>query len=419
MIYHSYQTHNDLLQPWRAAARLVAPSVLDSEHPWTRAPWLRQWAAACEVLGLSELTHHRPDFGIRMVRIPATRDGHAVEREVEVEEQVVLRTPFATLLRFAKPGVQAQPRLLIAAPMSGHFATLLRETVRVALADHEVYITDWHNARDVSLRDGRFGMDEYIEHLMVFLRAMGPGSHLMAICQPCVAALAATALMAEDEDEAAPISLTLMAGPVDCRVSPTEVNQLATSKPMSWFEKNLIATVPPRHVGGGRRVYPGFVQLTAFMNMNLQRHIDSFRQMARLRVDGEHEAAGATRRFYEEYFAVADLPADFYLETVRKVFQDYDLARNALTWRDRPVRPEAIRRTVLFTVEGERDDICSIGQTVAAHELCSRLKPMLKNHYVQAGAGHYGVFSGRRWQHQIYPMVRDRVHQAQTTFGRA
>jgi poly(3-hydroxybutyrate) depolymerase len=252
---------------------------------------------------------------------------------------------------------------------------------------------------------------------MIFMRAIGPGSHLMAICQPCVAALAATSLMSEEDDPATPVSLTLMAGPVDCRVQPTEVNKLATSKPMSWFESKLISKVPLRFAGAGRRVYPGFIQLTAFVSMNKQRHIDSLRQMARLRCDRDHASAEGTRNFYEEYFAVADLPAEFYLETVEKVFQTYDLARNELMWRGRKVQPSAIRRTVLFTVEGERDDICAIGQTVAAHDLCSKLKPMLKKHYVQAGAGHYGVFSGRRWEQQIYPMMRDVVHQAQTMFG--
>jgi poly(3-hydroxybutyrate) depolymerase len=295
--------------------------------------------------------------------------------------------------------------------MSGHFATLLRDTVRTLLADHDVFITDWHNARDVPLAAGRFGFDEYVEHLMTFLRAMGPGAHLMAICQPCVAALAATALLAEDDDPAAPCSLTLMAGPIDCRVSPTAVNRLATSKPIEWFERNLIATVPARHRGAGRRVYPGFVQLMAFMNMNLERHVQSFRSMFDARVRGDAEKAGATQRFYEEYFAVADLPAEFYLETVRLVFQEYALARGLLTWQGMRVDPAAIRGTALLTVEGERDDICAIGQTMAAHDLCTGIRPYLKQHHMQPGVGHYGVFSGRHWHRQIYPIVRDMIYQ--------
>jgi polyhydroxyalkanoate depolymerase len=278
------------------------------------------------------------------------------------------------------------------------------------LPDHDVYITDWHNARDVPLAAGRFGLDEYVEHVMIFLRAMGPGAHLMAICQPCVAALAAAALMAEDDDPATPHSLTLMAGPIDCRISPTEVNRLATSKPIEWFERNLISIVPFRYPGALRKVYPGFVQLSAFMNMNLERHIGSFRSFFDDLVNGELTKAAATRKFYEEYFAVADLPAEFYLETVRVVFQEYALAKGEMQWRGRTVNPRAIRRMALATVEGERDDICALGQTLAAQDLCSSLKQFMRTHYIQAGAGHYGVFSGKRWVSNIYPVVREVIH---------
>jgi poly(3-hydroxybutyrate) depolymerase len=300
--------------------------------------------------------------------------------------------------------------VLIVAPMSGHFATLLRETVRTMLADHDVYITDWHNARDVPLAAGRFGLDESIEHLMTFLGVIGPGAHLVAICQPCVTALAAVAVMSEAGHPATPASLSLLAGPIDCRISPTKVNQLASDHPIEWFADNLIGTVPLRHEGGERRVYPGFVQLAAFMNMNLERHINSFRELFENLVRGETEKAEATRRFYEEYFAVADLPAEFYLETVQHVFQEYSLARGKLKWRGRKVDPSAIRRTALLTVEGEKDDICSLGQTLAAQDLCSKLRQYLKTHYIQAGVGHYGVFSGKRWNNQIYPIVRDVIH---------
>jgi poly(3-hydroxybutyrate) depolymerase len=300
--------------------------------------------------------------------------------------------------------------VLIVAPMSGHFATLLRETARTMLADHDVYITDWHNARDVPLAAGRFGLDESIEHLMTFLGAIGPGAHLVAICQPCVTALAAVAVMSEAGHPATPGSLTLMAGPIDCRISPTRVNTLAMDHSIEWFADNLIGTVPLRHEGGERRVYPGFVQLTAFMNMNLERHINSFRELFENLVRGDTEKAEATRKFYEEYFAVADLPAEFYLETVRHVFQEHSLARGKLRWRGRKVDPSAIRRTALLTVEGEKDDICSLGQTLAAQDLCGKLRQYLKTHYIQAGAGHYGVFSGKRWNNQIYPIVRDVIH---------
>ena len=282
--------------------------------------------------------------------------------------------------------------------------------MRTMLQDHNVYITDWHNARDMPLEAGPFGLDEYTEHIMGFLAAMGPGAHLMAICQPCVAALAAVALMSEDKHEAVPASLTLMAGSIDCRISPSAVNTLATSKPIEWFEDNLIGVVPARYPGALRRVYPGFLQLTAFMNMNLERHIEAFRKLYHDIVDGDTEKVASTRRFYEEYFAVADLPAEFYLETVRLVFQEYALPLGKLTWRGRTVDPRAIRRTALLTVEGEKDDICSIGQTLAAQDLCSSLRQYMRTHYIQAGVGHYGVFSGRRWNNNIYPVVREVIH---------
>jgi polyhydroxyalkanoate depolymerase len=402
MMYDAYQAHNDLLWPLRSFARASVPLLMDPTLGLGGHPPQRQVAAACEVMRLAEVTHRRPDWAIHSV----TAQG----REWPVVEEVVQRAAFGTLLRFAKPGAPAQPRVLIVAPMSGHFATLLRDTVRTVLADHDVYITDWHNARDVPLAQGRFGLDEYIEHLMQFLAVMGPGAHLMAICQPCVAALAAVALMSEDEHPATPASLTLMAGPIDCRISPTEVNKLATTKPISWFEKNLISRVPWRFRGAGRRVYPGFVQLSAFMSMNKDRHVNAFRDYYVNLVEQDDEKVQATKSFYEEYMAVADLPAEFYLETVQQVFQDYALPRGELSFRGRRIDPTAIRRTALVTIEGERDDICAPGQTLAAQDLCTRVRPYLRTHYVQPGVGHYGVFSGRRWQSQIYPLVRDVIH---------
>jgi poly(3-hydroxybutyrate) depolymerase len=332
---------------------------------------------------------------------------------VPVTEEEVDVTPFATLRRFRKPGSDTQPKVLIVAPMSGHFATLLRDTVRTMLIDHDVHVTDWHNVRDVPLAAGRFGMDEYTEHVIDFLEVMGPGAHLMAICQPCVASLAAVALMSEDQNPATPLSLTLMAGPIDCRISPTAVNELAVKQPIAWFEKNLIATVPWGHRGAGRRVYPGFVQLSAFMTMNKERHVNAFKDYYAHILTDEFEKAEVTRTFYEEYLAVADLAADFYLETVKLVFQDYALPKGELTFRGRAVNPAAIRRTALLTIEGERDDICAVGQTLAAQDLCSSLRPYMRTHYVQPGVGHYGVFSGRRWQNHIYPVVRDVIHVSQ------
>lgn len=396
MLYNAYQLQADALWPLRWATRAAVPWLLDPAL--AGQPAQRQAAAACEVFNLVEVTHRRPDWGVHEAG------------GVPVLEEAVFATPFATLRRFRRDGPAPGPKVLLVAPMSGHFATLLRDTVRTLVADHEVHVTDWHNARDVPLRDGRFGLDEYVGHLVEFIEFLGPGTHVVAICQPCVAALAATALMAEDAHVAQPATLTLMAGPIDTRINPTKVNELANERPLSWFEHNLISTVPWRCRGAGRRVYPGVVQLTAFMSMNRERHLQTLREHYANLVLGEDDKAAHTRDFYTEYFAVADLPAEFYLETVDRVFQRHDLPRGELTVRGRRVNPAAIRRTALVTVEGERDDICSVGQTLAAQDLCTGLRPYMRTHLVQAGVGHYGVFSGRRWQGQIYPVLREAIH---------
>ena len=401
MLYQAYQLQSDLMSPLRLMAQHLGSSLWLQK---TERSALRKVAAACDVFARLRLTHTRPAYGIETIT-----EG---DREVAIVEESVLTLPFGSLLRFRKvdSGVPAQPPVLLVAPLSGHFSTLLRETTRTLLQDHDVYITDWHNARDVALRHGGFGLDDYIDYLMRFIQAIGPGCHVVAVCQPCVAALAATALLAEDDDAAQPRSLTLMAGPVDCRVNPTEVNRLAISKPIDWFEKHLITTVPLPHAGFMRRVYPGFVQLSAFMSMNPDRHRQSFRDIYDHLDHGRLEQAAAIQSFYEEYLAVNDLPAEFYLETVAKVFQTHDLPRGELSWRGRRVDPGAIRRTALLTVEGERDDICAVGQTVAAQDLCTSIRPYRKTHHIQTGVGHYGVFSGRRWNQQIYPRVRDVIH---------
>ena len=405
MLYQAYQFQSDLTSPLRMMSQF-ASSVIGLAG--SSAGPLRRAAAALDVYSRLRLTHTRPDYGITSVE--------AGGQTIAVEELTTLRLPFGRLLHFKKAlgrELNNQPKVLLVAPLSGHFATLLRETVRTLLQDHDVYITDWHNARDVPLSQGGFGLDDYIDHLISFLEFIGPGAHVVAVCQPCVAALAATALMAEDDHACQPRSLTLMAGPVDCRVNPTGVNALATSKPIEWFEKNLISHVPLPHAGFMRRVYPGFVQLSAFVSMNLPRHKQAFVDIYKHMVDGEHEKAHTIKTFYDEYLAVNDLPAEFYLQTIQKVFQTYDLAMGKLVYRDRIVNTRAIRRTALMTVEGERDDICSVGQTVAAQDLCSSIRPYLKNHHVQTGVGHYGVFSGKKWNQQIYPRVRDAINASQ------
>ena len=402
MLYQTYQSQQDLLWLSRVAASAVVPVLSDVRWGLSDHPYVQKLAAAYEVFALADVTHRRPAFGIDSVTVGG--------KAVPVWEEEAHQTPFGTLLHFRKETVVSQPRVLLAAPMSGHFATLLRETVRTMLADHDVYITDWHNARDVPLSDGRFGLDEYVDHLIDFLGVIGPGAHMVAICQPCVAALAAVAVMAQDGHAAAPLSLTLMAGPIDCRISPTEVNKLAMSKPIAWFKDNLIGIVPARYPGGLRQVYPGFLQLMAFMNMNMERHVSSFREFYDDLLRGDSEKANAKRRFYQEYFAVADLPAEFYLETVSQVFQEHALPQGKLRWRDRTIDPRAIRRTALLTVEGEKDDICALGQTLAAQDLCASLREYMRTHYIQAGVGHYGVFSGKRWNNNIYPVVRAVIH---------
>jgi poly(3-hydroxybutyrate) depolymerase len=396
MLYQAYQAHADVMVPVRALAGILVANMgrsLTANHSV-----IRNLSAAYELIARAGLTHRRPPFGISTVMVG--------NREVAVTEEPALVTPFGTLLHFKKDIEATQPRVLLVAPLSGHFATLLRGTVRTMLPEHDVYITDWHNARDVPISEGRFGFDDYIAELISFLETIGPGAHVIAVCQPCVAALVAAAVMAQTGHPAQPRSMTLMAGPIDTRINPTKVNELAKSKPMSWFEQNLIAMVPLRYPGAFRRVYPGFVQLAAFMSMNIDRHVKAHRDLYQYLANGEIEKAEATKSFYDEYFAVLDLTAEFYLETVSLVFQEHALPLGTLQFRGEPVQPKAIRKTMLLTVEGEKDDICAVGQTVAAHDLCTGLRPYLKRHYVQPGVGHYGVFSGSRWNNQIYPMVK-------------
>jgi poly(3-hydroxybutyrate) depolymerase len=399
MLYQAYQAHSDIMVPVRNWAGTALQAIGQPLAGALDNSVLRNLTAVYELTARAGLTHIRPAFGIDRVTVG--------NREVAVHEQAALTTPFGTLLHFKKDIDTPQPRVLLVAPLSGHFATLLRGTVRTMLPEHDVYITDWHNVRDVALTHGRFGFDEYIEHLIRFLETIGPGAHAVAVCQPCVAVLVAAAVMAQTGNAAQPRSMTLMAGPIDTRVNPTKVNELANSKPISWFEQNLIATVPMRYPGAFRRVYPGFVQLSAFMSMNIERHVKAHRELYDNIANGEHEKAQVTKAFYDEYFAVLDLAAEFYLETVRLVFQEYALPTGTLKYQGELVEPRAIKRTMLLTVEGERDDICAVGQTVAAHDLCTGLRPYLKRHHMQPGVGHYGVFSGNRWNNQIYPLLRN------------
>ncbi len=398
MWYHLYEAQQRATAPFRAAAE-AALGMRGMMNGSAGMPAMRQMMAAVELASRAKLTHHRPPFGISQVMVD--------NRMANVVEEVALRLPFGDLLHFKKDTDAPQPRVLIVAPLSGHFATLLRGTAQTMLQDHDVYITDWTNARDVPLSAGQFGFEDYVDYLIRFLEHLGPGAHMVAVCQPCVQALVATAVMAEQKHPCTPASLTLMAGPIDCRINPTAVNTLATEHPIDWFKQNLISTVPYPLTGWGRRVYPGFVQLTAFMSMNPQRHMEAHKNLYEHLAKGNEDEAEAIKTFYDEYFAVLDLTEEFYLETVQWVFQEMRLPLGRLTHRGKPVNPNAIRRTAVLTVEGERDDICAVGQTAAAHDLITNLRPHLRHHHLQAGVGHYGVFNGRRWATQIYPRVRN------------
>jgi polyhydroxyalkanoate depolymerase len=395
MLYQAFQTFTDFMSPVRLGARL---SLL-GETVANTSPVGRSAMALAHMLAETRLTHHRPPFHIDSVP--------SGNRVLDIHEEVALSLPFGDLLHLVREDAELKPKMLIVAPLSGHFATLLTDTAASLLRDHDVYITDWKNARDVPAAAGAFGFDDYVDYVIRFLEAIGPGANLIAVCQPCVQALVAVAVMAEQDHPCQPRSMTLMGGPVDVRVAPTSVNRLATSKPLDWFSKNLITRVPLRYPGRGREVYPGFMQLTAFMSMNMGRHMEQHRKLYQQLADGED--GSRIRNFYDEYFAVLDLTAEFYLETVDRVFQRALLAKGELDYRGVRVRPDRIRKTALLTVEGERDDICAVGQTAAAHDLCSSLRPHLKRHHLQPGVGHYGVFSGSKWETQVYPQVKSLV----------
>ncbi len=404
MMYDAYQSYADAAHP----IRMLAGNSDQFLRAWTSSPFaspFARMAAFCEVVQLAGFTHLRPDYAITEVK---TTDGDVAA----VHETLVRETPFCDLLRFAREDSEHRPKVLLVAPMSGHFATLLRGTIKTLLRDFEVYVTDWKNARDVPLRAGAFTFDDFTAHIIDFLQFLGPDSHVVAVCQPTVAALAAASIMAARKDPAQPASMTLMAGPIDTRISPTKVNELATSKPIEWFREKMIGVVPKSQIGAGRRVYPGFLQLAAFMSMNMERHTKSFVDMFKARVAGDGAKADQIRTFYEEYFAIMDLDADFYLQTVETVFQTCALPKGEMTFRGERVDPTAIRKTFLLTVEGEKDDICAVGQTLAAQDLCSGLRPYMKSHYMQPGVGHYGVFNGKRWENQIYPVLRDHIQSS-------
>ena len=319
--------------------------------------------------------------------------------------EVVADRPFGRLVRFVTGAAGTRPRVLLVAPMSGHYATLLRNTVEVLMDDHDVYVTDWADARDVPTSAGRFDLDEYIAYVLDDIRLLGPGLHVIAVCQPAPAVLAAVALLAAANDAAQPRSMVLMGGPVDARVAPTAPTEVAASHSLAWFQRELTMRVPPWYRGAGREVYPGFLQIGAFMSMHPQRHLDAHARIFEDLVRGDGESAQKRRAFYDEYLSVMDIPAEFYIQTVDEVFQRATLASGTMMWRGQRVEPAAIAKTALLTVEGELDDISAPGQTYAAHALCSGLPPALRHHVLQHGVGHYGIFSGRTWRTEVAPQI--------------
>jgi poly(3-hydroxybutyrate) depolymerase len=409
MQYQAYEFAHTLLQPLRFAMKAMKAQLELPFNPLAGTAWAKNIQAACEVFEGVTRRYGKPEFGISETKV------HGLT--VPVREEIVLRKTFCNLLHFDRDetvvGKRYDPKVLLIAPMSGHYATLLRGTVQAMIKEHNLYITDWVDARDVPLYEGSFDLDDFVDYIIEFVQFLGPNTHVMAVCQPAVPALAATAVMAARDDPCQPASLTLMGGPIDTRRNPTAVNNLAQDRPLSWFENNVISQVPWPNAGFMRKVYPGFVQLTGFMTMNLERHTEAHMKLFDNLVKGDCDSVKQHRDFYEEYLAVMDLPAEFYLQTIKTVFQDHALPEGKMMHRGVPVDCKAIRKTALMTVEGERDDICGLGQTEAAHDLCPNIPMDEHYYYVQSGVGHYGVFNGTRFRTEIQPRIREIIRTIQ------
>jgi poly(3-hydroxybutyrate) depolymerase len=401
MLYDAYEMQRSLLAGASKLAGLGAGWLSNPANPLGYSAMGPMVAASLEVFAHAAAPRGKPEFGIKEVVIG--------RKKVRVEEEIVVRKPFGQLKHFARKGIDKGPRLLIVAPMSGHYATLLRGTVQRLLPSFDIYITDWRDAKMVAQSEGSFDLDDYIDYVIEFLEHVGETSgerpHLLAVCQPAVPAFAAAALMGADKNQWRPRTLTMMGGPIDTRKAPTPVNTLATQRPFAWFEHNVIATVPLIYPGSGRKVYPGFLQLAGFMTMNLGSHLVSHWEMFKHLVEGDEEGATATQKFYEEYRSVCDMTAEFYLQTVDVVFQRQLLPRGELEHRGRLVDPNGIHDTALLAIEGERDDISGIGQTKAALEIATRVPKAKKSYFLAEDVGHYGIFNGRKWREKIAPVV--------------
>jgi poly(3-hydroxybutyrate) depolymerase len=397
MLYQLYDWQRAALEPWRAFAQAANVLYGNPDSPFSYLPGSRNVAAAFDLMTRLTQRYERPAFGVTSVSVG--------DVEYPVRETVVFEKPFCRLLHFEKQGAPALPRVLLFAPLSGHFATLLRDTVKTMLPHHDVWITDWIDAKEVPLTVGPFHFDDYVAYVREFLAFMGRDCHAISVCQPTVPVLAAVSLMAA-AGERTPRTLTMMGGPIDTRRSPTSVNTFATTRPLAWFEAKVIQRVPVRYPGFMRKVYPGFLQFAGFVAMNPDRHMESHVQYYQHLVAGDGESAEQHRRFYDEYNAVMDLPAEYYIETVERVFQRHLLPQGKLEVAGVRVRPEAIRGTALFTIEGELDDISGNGQTEAAQGLTKGIPARDKQHFEAKGVGHYGIFSGRKYREMIYPRIR-------------
>jgi poly(3-hydroxybutyrate) depolymerase len=400
LLYNAYELQRAWLAGAGAWASLGAEMLSHPANPLTLTGLGPTLSSALDVFAHAAAPRGKPEFAIQTVPAEGT--------EQIVTEATVLRKPFGNLLRFTHAGLAADaPRILLVAPMSGHFATLLRGTVARLVENATVFVTDWADAKQVPLEAGRFDLDDYIDYLVEFLAFIGPGAHMVAVCQPSVPAIAATAIMGADEHPCRPRTLTMMGGPIDTREAPTSVNDVAVTRALSWFENSVIARVPLIYPGAGRKVYPGFLQLAGFISMNLETHMMSHWQMYRHLVDGDGESADATKAFYEEYRSVADMTAEFYLQTIEHVFQRHSLPRGEFVHRGQPIDLGAIRDTALLAVEGERDDISGLGQTRAALKLATGLPDKLKRYHLAREVGHYGIFNGSKWRTRIAPVVEE------------
>jgi poly(3-hydroxybutyrate) depolymerase len=402
-LYQLYDVGHAMIAPLRLAAEATQTMFQNPYLPASYTSYGRAVAAGAELIERTTRRFGKPRFDLKETVIAG--------KPVEVVEEVTLSKPFCKLLHFQRLRPHKDPRVLVVAPLAGHYATLLRGTVEALLPDHDVFITDWADAKHIPLSKGKFDLDDYIAYLVEFMRLLGPDIHVIAVCQPAVPVLIAAAAMAQNNDPAAPRSMTLMGGPIDPRTAKTKVTELAEKRPLRWFKSNVITSVPLYYRGALREVYPGFIQLTGFMSMNLDRHMGEHTKLFQHLVRGDGELAEKHREFYDEYLSVMDVTAEFYLQTVERVFQKHLLPRGEYVWRDLKIDPAAITRTALLTVEGELDDISALGQTGAAHALCSGLPQKMKKMLVQEGVGHYGIFNGRKYRELILPVIRDFIRE--------